>query len=174
MGVAAQPVAYDYGGYGDTVYYPTEPGQPADANAAAYQQEVQQANQLAGAGQKAAGAAANDADWMPVGVFALMPNGQAQSNTMVQLSISKQGIVKGSYYDMVTDTIQPLAGSVDKKTQMVAWSLESNKSVVYETGLQNLTQDEGPVMVHFPGNHSQKWKMVRMEEPQATPGGPTQ
>lgn len=169
-GVTAAPVSYGYGGYGESVSYPAEPA-ANDAAAAAYEKEVDQASQLAAAGQQSQ-AALDQGDWMSVGVFALVPGGQTQANSTVQLNVSKDGIVKGTYYDMLTDSVQPLSGSINLQTQMVAWALDSNKSIVYETGLQTLTENEGPVMVHLPGNQSQKWLMVRMQEPAPAAAAP--
>lgn len=34
-----------------------------------------------------------------------------------------------------------------------------------ETGINNLTQDTAPALVHFAGGQTQQWLMVRLEEP---------
>jgi hypothetical protein len=43
--------------------------------------------------------------------------------------------------------------------------------VVFETGLNNLVQEEAPLLVHLGNRQTQKWSMVRMSMPEnpATP-----
>ncbi len=156
VGVAAEPIAYAYPAYSTTVIY----DDPTGADAVAHKAQADEAAELAEAGQNPDAGA----DWMELGVFALVVDGQTQPGAMVQMSVSKEGIIKGTYYDVLTDTTQPLSGSLDTTTQKVAWSLDSNKSIVYETGLETLTEDQGPMLVYFGGNQTQKWTMVRVEE----------
>lgn len=149
----ADPVSYGYSGYGDSGAY--------EQGDAAYEEQVEQASELATAGQADE---MDHAEWLPLGVFAMLPEGQSQANAVVQLAISQEGIIKGSYYDVLTNADQPLSGSIDRDTQRAAWSLDANKAVVYETGLENLTRDEAPLLVHFNASQTRKWLMVRMKE----------
>jgi hypothetical protein len=36
-----------------------------------------------------------------------------------------------------------------------------------ETGIQNLTNDEAPALLHFADGQTQQWLLVRLEEPPA-------
>jgi hypothetical protein len=57
---------------------------------------------------------------------------------------------------------------VDRKTQRAAWKTAdgTNESIVMETGIYNLTQDEVSVLVHFGPDTTQTWTMVRVEPPE--------
>ena len=66
----------------------------------------------------------------------------------------------------------PVTGSVDKKTQRVALKIEGNDSVVVETGLYNLTNDEVPVLVHFGPDRQESRTLIRLKQPEKeTPNG---
>ena len=39
-----------------------------------------------------------------------------------------------------------------------------NKSTVIDTGLANLTKDEGPALVHFGKDKTQEWLLVRLNK----------
>ena len=58
-----------------------------------------------------------------------------------------------------------MSGSVDKRTQRVAWSVGSGKGIVVETGLYNLTQDESSALVHFGPTQTQQDLLVRVNQP---------
>ena len=65
-----------------------------------------------------------------------------------------------------TDKVMPVVGAVDKKTQRVAMKLEGNDSVVVETGLYNLTNDEVPVLVHFGPDRTEDRTLIRLKQPE--------
>jgi hypothetical protein len=164
VGLGSAPeYTYDYGS--DVVYQNNNVyigGQ--DAGTAA--QYAQEATNLAVQGQTAD--APPTADWKPLGVFALAPNGQQASNNVFQLAIDQNGVIRGNYYDGVMDTTTPVFGSVDKKTQKAAWTIGKTKDRVFEAGLYNLTQSEAPVLVHFGADKTQQWLLVRVERPAAS------
>ncbi len=56
-------------------------------------------------------------DFLPLGVYALAPAGQSDATAVVQISVSKDGILRGSYCDLVSDQGQTIYGAVDQKTQ---------------------------------------------------------
>jgi hypothetical protein len=66
----------------------------------------------------------------------------------LSLAIDQAGILRGTYYDAVSDTQQNITGKVDKKTQRAAWTIGDKKTPIYETGLVNLTQSQTTVLVH--------------------------
>ena len=80
-----------------------------------------------------------------------------------QLAVNHQGIVRGNFYNTVTDTTLPVHGAVDKKTQRVSWTMGDNKSTVIDTGLANLTKDEGPALMHIGKDRTQEWLLVRLK-----------
>ncbi len=160
VGVAAAPVLYDYGSTvvieNNNVYVNGE----QVATAADY---AAQANQIVDAGRQLL---ATDTDeWQPLGVFGLIQEDEQVAQRTFQLAVNKAGIVRGNYYDAVADNTLPVVGSVDKKTQRVAWSIGDKKDIVFETGLQNLTKDESTVLAHFGKDNTQQMMLVRLEEP---------
>ena len=78
-----------------------------------------------------------------------MAEGQKSPEMVFQLAVDKAGAIKGNYYDQVTDTTAPVTGAVDKKDQRAAWHVGSNKDLVIETGLYNLTQNHSTALVHY-------------------------
>src|SRR5690606_7950622 len=89
------------------------------------------------------------------------------SGMMIQLAVSKQGIIAGTFYNDVTGTDRPLEGMVDQKTQRAAWKFADgkNQDIVMETGIYNLTQDEATALVHFGQEQTESWIMVSLAEP---------
>lgn len=109
---------------------------------------------------------AAQAEWMPLGTFAVSTSDKdAQPTRMIQLAVNRQGIVSGTLFNMQTDQAQSIQGQVDKETQRVAFRIGENERVVVETGLYNLTQQEAPVLVHFGTDRVENWLLVRLEAP---------
>lgn len=104
-----------------------------------------------------------DAKLLPLGVYSLAPKGQHEASAMLQLSVSKDGVLRGSYYDLLSNQAHPVQGAVDKKTQRVAWTVGSNGKVLFETSLANLTQETGPLSVHYENGQSRQWTVARYE-----------
>ena len=112
---------------------------------------------------------ADKTEWLPLGVFALSRGDSGVSNTVLQLAVSKEGVISGTYYNSDTDIARPVKGRVDKKTQRAAWTFSDGKNtdIVMETGINNLTQDQAVALVHFGKDTTQQWLMVRLKEPPA-------
>ncbi len=47
--------------------------------------------------------------------------------------------------------------------------LEGNDSVIVETGLYNLTNDEVPVLVHFGADRQEGRTLIRLKQPEEQP-----
>jgi hypothetical protein len=163
-GYAAAPVVYDYGStvvYEDnSVYYNGE----AVATAEEY---ALQASDVAAVGLAAR--PAEDEEWQPLGVFALVQGEEQEATNIFQIALNKDGVIRGNYYNGLTDTTVPINGSVEKRTQRAAWVIGDKKDTVYETGLGNLTQEETSVLVHFGKEQTQQWTLVRLEPPKESP-----
>jgi hypothetical protein len=159
----AEPVYYDYGDTvvysGDTVVLNGTTEVPAETYA-------QQAVDIAAVG-KAARVEPKGADFQPLGVFALVEDGDEKSTNVFQLAVSKDGVLRGNYYNAVTDITDPVFGSVDKKTQRAAWTVGDRKSPVYEAGIANLTRDESTVLVHYGKDITPvQMTLVRIQRPE--------
>jgi len=156
----SQPVYYSYGDnvyyQGDTVYYGDEALCSAEEYAA-------QAQEIA----TSAPEPDEQAEWMPLGVFALTQTEEdaPEPTLFLQLAVNKQGIIAGTFFDSASNVTKPVEGMVDKQTQRSAWTVVDEKWPIMEAGIANLTQDTAPVLVHFEDGQTQSWLLVRLEEP---------
>jgi hypothetical protein len=159
-GISGPAAYYDYGNnivYQDNdVYYDGQ-------DVCTAQQYAELATTLADQGQQATPPTTDD--WQPLGVFALVQGSDTTSNNLFQLALSKQGIIRGNYYDGLMDTTTPVYGSVDKKNQRAAWTIGKTNERVFDTGIYNLTKSQAPVLVHFGTDRTQQWLLVRVDQP---------
>lgn len=86
---------------------------------------------------------------------------------LLQLAISKQGVVAGTLHNSETNTTQTIEGMVDKASQCAAWNVVGKNRPIMETGISKLTEDTAPALIHFADGQTQQWLMVRLEEPTA-------
>ena len=61
--------------------------------------------------------------------------------------------------------MEPLSGSVDKKSQRAAWTIGGDKTPVYEAGIANLTKDATPILIHLGDGQSRQMTLVRLQQP---------
>jgi hypothetical protein len=47
----------------------------------------------------------------------------------------------------------------------VAFTVGDNTTNVVETGLYNLTKDESPCLIHIGKDRTEKWLLVRLDQP---------
>ena len=134
--------------------------------AASAKEYTQQATQIADEGAKAE--ATEKDEWVSLGVFGMVQGEDKDANTIFQLAINKDGVIRGNFYDALSDTTLPVHGGVDKKTQRAAWTVGDRKDTVYETGIGNLTEPETTMLVHFGKDRTQQWTLVRLDPPEET------
>lgn len=156
----AQPVYYYYG---ENVYYQDNYVYYGDQQVCTTQEYAQQAAGLAASVPQDADP--DEVEWMPLGVFALTSEDEGDPTMYLQLAVSKEGIIAGTYQNTATDSVESVEGMVDKATQRTAWSVVGQDWPIMETGIQNLTEDETPLLVHFSDENTQQWLMVRLEDP---------
>ena len=139
-----QPVAYDYG---TTVVYSDDAVSVAGEEVGTPEEYAQGASDLAasGAGEDATN---DDAEWRPLGVYALARDGETKPSTFLSLAVDANGVLRGNYYDAISDSDMQVTGKVDQKTQRAAWTIGDNTANVYEAGLSNLLKDQTQVLVH--------------------------
>lgn len=154
-----------YSSYGDTVYYEGDTVYQEGEAIATTADYADQAQSLA----TSASEIPDDAEWLPLGVFALTEDGQASGpapTTFLQLAVSKDGIIAGTVTDTKTDKVQAVEGMVDQQSQRSAWGIEGESWPIMETSIANLTKDEAPALLHFGEGQTQQLLMVRLEEPE--------
>jgi hypothetical protein len=162
----SEPTSYSYG---ENVYYEDNSVYYGDQAVATADGYAQQAEAIVASAPEIA---PDKAEWMPLGVFALTPDGQAsgpEPTLFLQLAISKEGVIAGTLHNTATDSTQAIEGVADKKSQRCAWNVVGKTRPIMETGISNLTQDTAPALVHFADGQTQQWLMVRLEEPAAQP-----
>jgi len=60
-------------------------------------------------------------EWMPLGTFAVSTHEKdVEPSHVIQIAVSKEGIVSGTLYNIDTDQCQTVQGQVDKDTQRMA------------------------------------------------------
>ncbi len=166
----AQPVYYNYG---DNVYYQDDQVYYGDQPVATTAQYAQQAHAIAA---NIPEAQPEPDDWMPLGVFAITPDGEpsgADPTMFLQLAVSKQGILSGTLQNTATDSVDEIEGMVDKQSQRAAWTVKDKSWPVMETGISNLTQDTTAMLVHFEDGTAQQWLLVRLDEPEQNAAVPS-
>ncbi len=153
--IQGEPYLYNYG---DNVYY--DAGEVyADGELAGTEDEYyEQASAQAASGD---GADA-DGEWNSFGVYGVVQGDQRTADKIIQLAGNKDGAIRGTYYDLVADETHDIAGAIDARTQRVTWTIGKAKTTVCETGLDNLTRDEGPVLVMRGADKPQNWLMIRL------------
>ena len=161
--VWAQPVFYDYGVDGNVVFQDNSVyiggQQVADAD-----EFAMSAMDLATISPPESDDQAASAEWLPLGTFAVSTNEKdIEPSHVIQLAVSRDGIVSGTLFNIDTDQAQAVQGQVDKTTQRVAFRMGESERIVAETGLYNLTQEEAPVLIHFGADKTENYLLVRME-----------
>jgi hypothetical protein len=162
-GFSETPVVYDYGT--DVVYEDNRVIFNGDPIATA-EEYATQASDLATAGQ--AVKPAENEEWQSLGVFAMVQGDEKEADNIFQLAINKEGVLRGNYYNGLTDMTLPIYGSVNKLTQRAAWIVGEKKETVFETGVGNLAQSETSMLVHFGKERTQQCTLVRLEAPKET------
>lgn len=164
--VWSQPIYYDYG-VGGNVVYRNNVVYIDDRQVATAEEFAQTAAALATVPPPASEEEAAKVEWLPLGTFALSSNEkETEPSHVIQLAVSKEGIVSGTLVNTQTEKAQTVQGQVDKETQRVAFRIANSDTFVAETGLYNLTQDEAPLLVHFGDEQTETWLLVRLEQPQ--------
>jgi hypothetical protein len=159
----SEPLVYDYG---TDVFWDEDDvyvrGEPVGTRVEYSRGVVQLANPTVPA---IAEAPVTEQDWRPLGVWALVQEDKGDAIMFFQLSVNRDGIMRGAYTNVVSGEELPIVGRVDRQTQRAAWHIGDNKEKVFEAGLSNLSQDQASCLVHFGNGELQNWLLVRMPEP---------
>jgi hypothetical protein len=96
-------------------------------------------------------------------------DGVVDKNMLVQLAVTKDGVISGTVLNQATGATFDVAGSVDKQTQRAAWTYvdETGKKIAMETSVFNLTQSESTALLQKGPADMQVVELVRLEEPKA-------
>ena len=161
----SDPVYYNYG---DNVYYEDDSVYYGDQPVCTELQYIEQAEAIAESQPETKPEAK---DWMPLGVFAITQDGEptgVEPTMFLQLAVSKQGVINGTFQNTATNSVKAVEGMVDKETQRAAWTAVGESRPLMEVGVVNLTKDATAALIHFPDNSTQQWLFVRLEKPGST------
>ena len=170
VGGYGEPVYYDYGS-GGTVAYEDDSVTVNDEAAGTPEEYAQSSVELAASGAQTLTEtpAEKPMEWMPLGVFALSTSPDEKDPTrFIQLAISKEGVINGTFYNKTTDKESPVMGAVDKKTQRASFYAADKPDVVMETGIYNLTKDDTTALVHFGTTRTEEYLLVRVPPKEET------
>jgi hypothetical protein len=167
LGINATPLMYTFGNScvitDGEVYLGGEP-------IATLPNFTNQAFALADAG-RAAAIGPND-QFQPLGVFGLVREDENAAQRVIQLAVNQTGVVRGNYYDAMTDVNQPIFGMVDPTSQLVAWEIGDRRDIAFEAGLGDLMQMETTCLVFYGATQPPvQVVLVRLPAPQGQ-GGP--
>ena len=159
------PIYYRYG-TGGNVYYQDNSVYIDGQEYCSAEQYYEEATKIATAVPEMDDQQAEKVEWMPLGVFAITAENVNASSMYLQLAVSKEGIIAGTFYNESTGATHPVEGMVDQETQRAAWKAAdgTNANLVMETGIYNLSQDQAPVLVHFGAEKTQNALLVRLDE----------
>ena len=156
---------YDYGNNitydGDNVYYNSQP-------AGTTEQYYQEASNLAST-TSSTPSDSSSGDWLPLGIFGLVEGDSKTPTRTFQIAVNKDGTIRGNSANQYGNVL-PIHGAVQKRTQRVCWTVGTDTSTVYDTGLYNLTKSESPILVHTGPKQTQQELLVRMKQPAAQSG----
>jgi hypothetical protein len=131
----------------------------ATAPRASDPQQVETAGDLAFAGDLDPNA--DSGQWLPLGVYALLPREDGRANQLLRLEINRDGKLRGAFYDVLSDSEQAVFGSLDKTTGRVAWTTGSGDGAIFETTLDRLTTTRCPLLLHLPSGQTEVWQLAR-------------
>lgn len=161
--VWAQPVYYDYGTQGNVVFRDSNVYIGGDRVCSTEEFAVSAMN-LATVSAPESEEQAAMAEWLPLGTFAVSTNEKdLEPSHVVQMAVSREGIVSGTLFNIETEQSQAIQGQVDRETQRVAFRIGESETIVAETGLYNLTQEEAPLLIHFGTERSENYLLIRLE-----------
>jgi len=104
----------------------------------------------------------DEAEWLPLGSFALKLTGQRVATRAIQLAVNRHGVIRGNYHDMAADSVREVMGAVDQETLHATWAIGSTGLIVYDIALESLADPEGRLTVRYANGRTATWRMTAM------------
>jgi hypothetical protein len=101
-------------------------------------------------------------EWIPLGVFGLLPPGSVSYAASIQLAVNQNGEVKGYAIDSATRSIREVTGRMDRSTRRLVWTFPGDGANKFETSAANLFAGESLVNVYSPASGAMAaWQLIR-------------
>ena len=101
--------------------------------------------------------------WLPLGAFAAVPAGGEQAlapHLFLELSLHRDGTVRGNYFDAVSDAVQPVAGRFDRETGSLTWRI-GGRGAEFETTADGLAAGRVEATVRR-GTNERTWVLIAL------------
>ncbi len=102
-------------------------------------------------------------DWLPLGVFAVVADPTSQAHSYQQLAVDRSGVIKGNFYDAVSDTVQPIEGAIDREALKASWTVGPRGSR-FEAPVEAFTAPPRTVTVSA-GGTTRAWQLLPIRPP---------
>ena len=79
------------------------------------------------------------------------------------LFVSRDGRLRGSHFDLITNTTVDIQGNVDGKSGQASWTIGPAGQVIFQTNLEQLTSRAGNVTARYPDGQTDQWQISRLE-----------
>lgn len=104
------------------------------------------------------------AGWLPLGVFAVSAEADARSHSLQQLAVDRGARIRGTFYDALSDTVQPVSGTIHRETRTASWTVGASGSR-FEAPLEAFTNPPQTVSITSGGTTTRGWKLTRIAKP---------
>ncbi|RLS81366.1 MAG: hypothetical protein DWI05_05345 [Planctomycetota bacterium] len=99
--------------------------------------------------------------WLPLGAFAAVPAGGEQAlapHLFLELSLHRDGTVRGNYFDAVSDDVESVAGRFDRETGSLTWRI-GERGAEFETTADGLAAGRVEATVRR-GTNERTWVLI--------------
>ena len=80
----------------------------------------------------------------------------------MELFVSDGGQLRGTFVILENDETESIQGALNKRNQRIAWAI-GDKTLVFDSGLYDLSRGSCTVLVHGQEGQAEIWRMVSVE-----------
>jgi len=103
---------------------------------------------------------AKGSPWLALGTFAAVPSGSGDDtvpHVFLELSLHRDGRVRGNYFDALANAVQPVSGRLDRGTGTVSWRVARGPE--FTTSAEGLTSGRAEVLIGAAGRE-RSWTLL--------------
>jgi hypothetical protein len=101
--------------------------------------------------------------WLPLGAFAAVPTaagGEVAPHVFLELSLHRDGTVRGNYFDAVSDAVHPVSGRFDRETGSLIWRI-GGAGAEFSTTVDGLAKGRVEATVRR-GTTERTWQLIAL------------